>query len=214
MKKTTLKLTAALALPALTLVLASCSSTPKDQTAVGSDNPMASPTVDRGRVVLDAVTVTATVQSVNAADRTVTLQLPDGSTNTFECGPEVRNFDQIKVGDQVTATEASELAVALVKGGVPPVAGTATAVVRAPLGAKPSGRIVDTVAFTAKVVSVNAMKREVTLQMPDGQNKTVKVGPDINLANVNPGDGVGVRLTRAFAISVTAPKAAPAATPQ
>lgn len=214
MKKTSLKLTAMLVLPALLLVLASCSSTPKDQTAAGSDNPVAIPTVERGRVVLDAVTVTATVQSVDAADRTVTLQLPDGSTNTFECGPEVRNFDQIKAGDQVTATEASELAVALVKGGVPPVAGTATAVVRAPLGVKPSGRIVDTVAFMAKVVSVDAIKREVTLQMPDGQNKTVKVGPDINLANVNQGDDVGVRLTRAFAISVTAPNAAPATTPQ
>jgi len=214
MKKPTMKWTALLALPALTLVLASCSSTPTNQTAASTDNPIAIPNVDRGGIVLDAVTVTATVQSVNATDRTVALQLPDGTTNTFECGPEVRNFDQIKAGDQVMATEASEVAVALVKGGVPPVAGTATAVVRSPLGAKPGGRIVDTVAFTAKVVSVDAMKRAVTLNMPDGQNKTVKVGPDINLANVNPGDDVGVRLTRAFAISVTAPNAAPAATPQ
>src|SRR5208337_4403278 len=157
MKKPTMKWTALLALPALTLVLASCSSTPTNQTAARTDNPIAIPNVDRGGIVLDAVTVTATVQSVNAADRTVALQLPDGSTNTFECGPEVRNFDQIKAGDQVTAIEASELAVALVKGGVPPVAGTATAVVRTPLGAKPGGRIVDTVAFTAKVVSVDAM---------------------------------------------------------
>jgi len=156
--------------------------------------------------------MTATVQSINAADRTVVLQRPDGSVTTYECSPEVRNFDQIKVGDQVTATAAEELALALIKGGVPPAAGTASAIVRSPLGAKPGGKIVDTVAFTAKVMSVNAMGREVTLQMPDGQNKTVKVGPDINLANVNPGDDVGVRLTRALAISVKEPKAAPAGT--
>jgi len=73
---------------------------------------------------------------------------------------------------------------------------------------------VDTVAFTAKVVSVDAMGREVTLQMPTGPNKTVKVGPDINLANVNPGDDVGVRLTRAIAISVKTPGVAPAESPK
>ena len=68
----------------------------------------------------------------------------------------------------------------------------------------------DTVGFTAKVVSVDAMKREVTLQTVEGRNQTVKVSPDINLANVKPGDDVGVRVTRAFAISVTPPTAAPA----
>jgi hypothetical protein len=30
----------------------------------------------------------------------------------------------------------------------------------------------------------------------------VDVGPDINLANISPGDHVGVRATRAFAITV------------
>jgi hypothetical protein len=165
----------------------------------------------RGRVVLDAMTATATVQSVNPADRTVVLQHPDGSLTTYECGSEVRNFDQIKVGDQVTATVAESLALGLMKGGGIPIgAGTSSAIVRAPLGAKPGGKIVDTVGFTAKVMSVDAQNRKVTLQTVDGQTQTVKVGPDINLANVNPGDDVGVRVTRAFAIAVTPPAAAPA----
>jgi hypothetical protein len=214
MKKQILKSAAILLLPAVLLSLASCSSTPKDQTGTAPENAATAPNIERGGVVLDAMTVTATVQSINAEDRTVVLQRPDGTQTTYECGPEVRNFDQIKVGDQVTATAAEELALALIKGGVPPAAGTSSAIVRAPKGAKPGGKIVDTVAFTAKVVSVNAMGREVTLQMPAGPNKTVKVGPDINLANVNPGDDVGVRLTRAFAISVATPGAAPAAPPQ
>ena len=206
MKKTNLKLAAMLVLPGVLLVIASCSSTPKNQTAVFSDKPINVPGVERGGVVLDAVTATATVQSVNATNRTVVLQHPDGSITVYECGPEVRNFNQIKVGDQVTATVAESVAIGLMKGGnVPNGAGTASAIVRAPLGAKPGGKIVDTVGFIAKVVSVDAANRQVVLQMADGTNQTVKVGPDINLANVNPGDDVGVRLTRAFAISVTAP---------
>jgi hypothetical protein len=192
MKEKTLKLAAAMAVLAAPLILTSCSSTPEPEEV-------------RGGVVLDAVASTATVQSVNPADRTVVLKHPDGSVSTYECGPDVRNFDQIKVGDQVTATVAESVAIGLIKGGGAPTgAGTSSAMVRAPLGAKPGARIVDSVGFIARVVSVDAANRQVTLQTADG-TQTVKVSPDINLANVSPGDDVGVRLTRAFAIAVTPP---------
>ena len=208
MKNNMLKLATTLIVPAmLLLAMTSCSSTPKSETAA------AGPEITRGGVVVDALTSTATVQSVNAADRSVVLAHPDGSTTTYECGPDVRNFDQIKVGDQVTATVAESLAIVLIKGDVPAAAGTASAIVRAPLGAKPGGRIVHTVGFTAKVLYVDYPARVVTLQTADGQKKTVKVGPDVNLGNVNPGDDVGVKITRAFAISVQSPNSAPAATP-
>jgi hypothetical protein len=193
--KIIIKCTIVVLLPVAMLALTSCSSTKNDQ----ADEI-------RGGVVLDAVTGTATVTAVNAADRTVTLQRPDGSSKTLECGPEVRNFDQIKVGDQVTATAVDEVAVVLMKGDVPPVAGSTTAIVRAPLGSKPGGEIVHTIGFTAKVVSVDKDKREVGLEMADGTTKKVKVGPNIDLNNVKVGDDVGVRVTRAFAIDVTAPQ--------
>ncbi len=204
MKNKILKLAVMLAIPAAVMTFTSCSSTPNTQN--DTMNGAASPDAMRGRVVLDAMTGTATVQSINADDRTVVLQHPDGSLTTYECGPEVRNFDQIKVGDQVTATVAESVAIGLMEGGGMPMgAGTSSAIVRAPLGAKPAAKAVDTIGFTAKIVSVDTQNREVTLQTADGQKQTVKVGPDINLANVNPGDDVGVRVTRAFAIAVTAP---------
>jgi hypothetical protein len=208
MKNKSLKLAAMLAVPAALLACTGCSSTTQSQTE--TMNAVALPEGVRGGVVLDAVTSTATVQSINPADRSVVLLHPDGSLTTYECGPEVRNFDQIKVGDQVKATVAESVALGLMKGGTVPIgSGTSSAMVRAPLGAKPGGKIVDTVGFTAKVMSVDVQNRKVTLQTVDGQNQTVKVSPDINLANVKPGDDVGVRVTRAFAISVTPPAAAP-----
>ena len=201
------KLAAMIMVPAALLASTGCSSTPKSQTETMNTAPM--PDGVRGGVVLDAVTTTATVQSINPADRSVVLQHPDGGLTTYQCGPEVRNFDQIKVGDQVTATVAESLAIGLMKGGSVPIgAGTSSAMVRAPLGAKPGGKIVDTFGFTARVMGVDAQNRKVTLQTVDGQTQTVKVGPDINLANIKPGDDVGVRVTRAFAISVTPPAAA------
>jgi hypothetical protein len=197
MKNPIIKKTVILLLPVAMLALASCSSTKEKD---GQPSEM------RGGVVLDAVTGSATVTAVNAGERTVTLQRADGSSETVECGPDVRNFDQIKVGDQVTATATEEVAIVLVKGGMPPAAGTATAIVRSPAGAKPGGQIVHTIGFVAKVVSVDVDKRDVSLQLPDGTIKIVKVGADIDLKNVNAGDDVGVQLTRAFAISVTTPE--------
>ncbi len=205
MKNKMLKLTAMMVVPAALLAFTSCSSTPKSETE--TMNAVSTPEGVRGGVVLDAMSATATVQSINPADRTVVLKQADGTLTTYECGSEVRNFDQIKVGDQVTATVAESVAIGLMKGGGVPIgAGTSSAVVRAPLGAKPAGKMVDTVGFTAKVMSVDTQNRKVTLQTVDGQTQTVKVGPDINLANINPGDDVGVRVTRAFAIAVTPPQ--------
>ena len=197
MKINLTKLTTTLLIAAVPLLMTSCT------TSSSQDQPIA------GAMALDAMQGTATVQSIDAPDRTVVLVFPDGSTDVYQCGPEVRNFAQIKVGDQVTATVAESVAIVLVKGGMPPAAGTASVMVRAPQGDKPSGRIVNTVAATATIVSVNAGTRHVTLAMPDGKNKTIKVGSDVDLTDVKAGDVVGVKITQAFAIAVTSPNSAP-----
>jgi hypothetical protein len=207
MKTKTMKF-AMMMMPAALLGFTSCSSSSSEQSTkttqtTTEDSPQLSET-GRGGIVIDAMKEVYTVKSVNSSDRIVVLQEADGSLTSVECGPEVRNFDQIKVGDKVTATVAESLAIGLVKGGeLPAGASTATAVVRSPTGAKPGGKIVDTVAFTAKVMGVDVPNRHVILQKPDGENETVRVGPDINLADINPGDQVGVRATRSFAIKVT-----------
>lgn len=210
------KLAGAVFIAAVPLLVTSCSSPSSSTTSQESTGtmPMSQDTgggaeIERGRVVIDAASETATVQSIDKDTRTVVLLHADGTTSDYECGPGVRNFDQIKVGDQVTATVGESVAIALIKGGVPPAAGTATAVVRAPLGAKPGGRVVDTIGFTAKVISIDPATRMVTLQTPDGKNQTLKAGPDIDLTGVNPGDDVGVKVTRAFAVSVTSPNSTP-----
>jgi len=50
---------------------------------------------------VESLTSTATVVGLDYENRTGTLKLPDGTTTTFKAWPEARNFDQLKVGDQV-----------------------------------------------------------------------------------------------------------------
>lgn len=59
--------------------------------------------------------LTATVQSVNIADRLVTLKGPRGGTVIVEAGPEVKNLDQIKVGDEVVVRRYLAIVVSAVK---------------------------------------------------------------------------------------------------
>ena len=54
-----------------------------------------------GVVSVAAIESKATICAIDYEKRTGTLRLADGTTETFNAGPEVKNFDQVKVGDQV-----------------------------------------------------------------------------------------------------------------
>ena len=45
--------------------------------------------------------VTATITAIDAKSRAITLKGPQGNEKTVVAGPEVKNFAQMKVGDQV-----------------------------------------------------------------------------------------------------------------
>lgn len=168
----------------------------------------AASSIDRpGAAEGELVVVTATVKAIDRKKRVVTLQYPDGKEAKIKCGPEVRNFAQIHVGDKVTAEflDTVELFVTAPQG--TPTANTSQALERAPLGSKPGMVAVETVEVTATVVAIDYTSREVRLIGPEGKTIKVKAGPEVKRLNeVKTGDTVVARLTEAVAIKVTAPK--------
>jgi Cu/Ag efflux protein CusF len=158
------------------------------------------------RISLQKATATATVESIDPATRTITLKSADGGTRSIKLGKECVNFDQIKVGDQVHATLAQEIAVSVRKAGTQREAGvTGTAVALAPKGAKPGIIVVDTDEITAQIKSIDAANSAVTLAGSDGDTRTIKVGPDVKLSELKPGDDVTARVTQGVAIVVEKP---------
>jgi len=133
------------------------------------------------------------------------LRRDDGSLAACVCGPDIRNFSRIKVGDVVKVTLSEEVAVMLSKDSRPATSEQTSTISRAKKGAKPGGQLVNTTSLTARVAAIDVTRRLLTLRTADGQNKTVRVHPEISLANVNPGDDVGVRLTQAVVVTVTEP---------
>jgi len=53
---------------------------------------------------------------------------------------------------------------------------------------------------------VDVNKRIIVVKGPEGQQKDIKIAPDVtNLGNIRKGDNVVVRMTRTIAIDVTKP---------
>jgi hypothetical protein len=153
-------------------------------------------------VVANVVEITATVQAVNKADRTVTIKGPKGNVDTITAGPEVKNFDQIKVGDQVALRYVEALSLELKKGGKAPVERTdSTMAGTAKPGDKPAAGVGRQVQVTASVVAVDAATQTVTLKGPK-QTVNLHVGDPAQFKLVKVGDQVEAKYTEAVLLSV------------
>lgn len=204
MKAKALTLTTMALYAAAMLILTSCSSTSPAPTAETTSATTYQQGVPGG-VVVETHKVTATVTAIEAAKRTVTLTHRDGKTDTVKCGPEVVNFDQIQVGDQLKVILTEELAVSMVTEGASPSDSATTVVTLAPKGAKPGGLIAETVQVTGKVTAIDLKHHKATLQLPDGTTKKVAVRPDVDLTQRRVGEQVVIRTIQSLAISVEKP---------
>jgi hypothetical protein len=151
---------------------------------------------------VDTHKMTAKVTAIDTANRKVTLVTSDGEKTTVKCGPEVINFDQIRVGDQLKVTVAEELAVYMAKEGAAPSDGAAALVALAPKGAKPGGVVASTVQVTAKVTAIDLKHHKATLQFADGTTRTVTVRDDVDLTKRRVGEEVVIRTTEVLALEV------------
>jgi hypothetical protein len=153
-------------------------------------------------VVANTIEVTASVEAVNKATREVTIKGPRGHVETVVAGPEVKNFDQIKVGDKVVLRYVEALSLELKKGGTAPVARTDSAMGgTAKPGEKPAAGVGRQIHVTANVVAVDAATQTVSLKGPK-QTVDLHVGDPEQFKLVKVGDQVEATYTEAVALSV------------
>ena len=103
----------------------------------------------------DAVEVTATIEAIDHSGRLVTLKGPEGELETIYAPPEMKRFDELKVGDTITVRYYESIAYAIRKPGQPRglPAATGTEITRGQ-GAWPSGTIArqETATVTIKAI--------------------------------------------------------------
>jgi hypothetical protein len=153
-------------------------------------------------VAAQKVKVNATITAIDPATRAITLKGPRGNEIPVTAGPDVKNFAQMKVGDNVAVEYVEAVTLELKKGGGKPVARTEdSAVAGAKPGEMPAGAAGRQVTVVADVINVDTQNQRVTLK---GPNRTVdlKVRDPKQLAMIAKGDQVEAVYTEAIAVAV------------
>ena len=156
----------------------------------------------------DVVEATATIEAIDPENRLLSLRGPGGAA-TIQAGPEVRNFDQIRVGDEVKVTYTAALGAEITKSKEAPTTTLDTAAYRAPAGAKPGAAVGASVSTTVQIESVDTSFDAVTFKRPDGFVRTIAVSSPEGkkfIRTLKKGDMVDVTYTEALAISVVPAK--------
>ena len=146
-------------------------------------------------------TETAIVEAIEAGSRTVTLKKPDGTFVSTVAGPDIKRFEEIKVGDKVTARYYESVIVRLKQPGESGVDYGAKATTGAeqvlPGGTKAKQRTI-----TATISAIDMNLPSVTFTGPNGWKYTSKVQDTAALAKVKVGDKVDIVWTEAVLVSV------------
>lgn len=191
-------------------LLATAGITAQAQTAAPAAKPAAA--AKSGQVVpvaAEVTVLTATVDSVDAKNRTVVLKNDQGQLAPMKVGKDVPNFGKIKKGDIFVVEYAQAVAVGLVaapKGTQPGVSATRTVKVQDQANKKPFAEEIDTIYATAKIKSIDAKARTAELTTPEGKTLKVKVDKAVlGLENFKVGDEVLVEYVQDMAIGFVAP---------
>ena len=148
--------------------------------------------------------VSATVEAIDTENRLISLRGPAG-TATILAGPDIVNFPQIHVGDQVKVKYTVAVAANITKSKATPTTTLDTQAQTAPEGSKPSASVGATITTTVQIESVDTSFETVTFKRPDGFVRTIApASPEGKkfIRTLKKGDMVDVSYTEALAISV------------
>jgi len=144
----------------------------------------------------------AKIVAIDHTTRTVTLQDSNGKLSDFQVGPNVKRFDELKVGDTITFTYTESVALKIVKSAMPMPSVTATPVMTSLPGSKPRGEITQTQVATVTIEAIDKTKPSVTVKTADGRHVTMLVQDQSNLNGVKVGDVVQITYNQALLIEV------------
>jgi len=156
--------------------------------------------------VARTVTINATITAINAASREITLKGPQGREVTVVAEPDVKNFAQLKAGDNVEVKYLEALGVELKKGGGLPVARSETGGMQsAQPGATPGAIVGRRVRVVGDVIGLDEKTQTVTVK---GPNRTVEItvaDPD-QFKRIAKGDQLEADFVEGAAVSIVPKK--------
>ena len=151
-------------------------------------------------------TLTATVESIEAASRSVTVKKPDGTYEVFYVPSSIKKFDTLKIGDKVTARYYENVVLQVKAPGEKSVDKSASAVTRAPETAGTAGTAAHQRTITATIAAIDPKAPSITFTGPNGWKYSTRVEDTAALAKVKVGDKVDITWTEAMVLSLDSGK--------
>ena len=160
-------------------------------------------------VVADISVITATVDAIDTANRTVTLRDASGNTAMLKVPKSLTSFDTIKKGDTfvVEYAEATAVGLSLAPKGTQPGTSVMHKVSVSANGVqRPFAEEVDTSFTSAKITYINAAARLAVLQPANGKPIRVKVDKQVlGLEKFKVGDEVIMEIVSDMVIGFAPP---------
>ena len=153
----------------------------------------------------DATTITATIEAIDAANRTLTLKGAGGNYVAITVPRSVTRFPEFKVGDTVTARYYDNIVIRVKPPGEAAV-DTLTEGVSKGSGA-PAATASTQRTITASIIAIDNSIPSITFKGEKvNWQYSSRVSDKATLAKVKVGDRVDITWTEALTVSVTTPK--------
>ena len=151
--------------------------------------------------ITNVQTITVTITAIDTAKRQITLKGPKGKTETFVASEDVKRFNELKVGDEVTIKFTESLVARLAKPGEMSSAG----VTGGRREGKPGGTVTGEATVVVTLMNIDMETPSVTFKTDDGEVVSRNVKDKKNLEGFKVGDKVALTYTESLAIDVTTP---------
>ena len=148
----------------------------------------------------EKVTVSATVEAIEASTRTITLKGPKGNYVDVVAPATMTRFSEIKVGDTITAQYYENLVLRLKPQGEKSVDSDSAAVTKG-TGAMPGATAATQRTITATITAIDPKVPSITFSGPHNWTYSSRVEDKKALEKVKVGDKVDITWTEAVLLS-------------
>ena len=148
----------------------------------------------------EAMTLTASVESIDSTNRAVTVKKADGTFEVFYVPDGVKAFDTLKIGDQVTARYYENMVLTVQRPGEKAKDSTNAAVTRSKEGR--AGTVAHQRTITATIQAIDMKVPSITFTGPNNWKYSTRVQDVDTLKKVKVGDKVDITWTEAMILSL------------
>jgi Cu/Ag efflux protein CusF len=151
----------------------------------------------------EALEAKATIEAIDQGARLLTLKGEDGEVETLQAGPEIKRFNELKVGDTVTFRYYESVVYRVRKPGDPaPATGSADPAIVPGSGPRPGGTAALQQTATVTVKAIDAKVPSVTVVNEKGRTSSHRIEDANNIKGLKVGDKVEITYTEAVLITV------------